>query len=355
MQMAVALAAAGFAGGASVTNMEPRLLLEEERHTVNLFKGASDSVVHVTNMAMRRDRFSLRAHDVPQGTGSGFIWDKKGHIVTNCHVIKGGSGVRVRLTDNTEHVAKVVGLDYEKDIAVLRIDANPSQLKPLPVGESADLLVGQKTFAIGNPFGLDQTLTTGIVSAVGREIVGHAGKPIQDIIQTDAAMNPGNSGGPLINSSGQLIGVNTAIYSPSGVSAGVGFAIPSDTVAHSVSQIIANGRVVRPNLGVHIAPPHMSRKFGIQGVLVVGVKPGGACAKAGVVATTRDSQGELHLGDFIVAVDGNPVKSSHDIVAMLDKKRVGEKVALTLTRIESHEPQHQNTRVVSVRLQGAKE
>jgi S1-C subfamily serine protease len=256
------------------------------------------------------------------------------------------------LTDNTEHVAQVVGLDYAKDIAVLRIKASSSQLKPLPVGESGGLLVGQKTYAIGNPFGLDQTLTTGIVSAVGREIVGHAGRPIQDIIQTDAAMNPGNSGGPLINSSGELIGVNTAIYSPSGVSAGVGFAIPSDTVAHSVSQIVRNGRVVRPNLGLNIAPPHMSQKFGVQGVLVVGVKPGGACAKAGVKGTVRDDQGQLHLGDFIVAVDGRVIKTSQDIINMLDKKSVGEAVELTLARIE--EPgTPPRTRIVSVHLQAS--
>ncbi|KAJ0254089.1 Protease Do-like 1 [Hirschfeldia incana] len=209
----------------------PRKLQTDELATVRLFQENTPSVVYITNLAVRQDAFTLDVLEVPQGSGSGFVWDKQGHIVTNYHVIRGASDLRVTLADQSTYDAKVVGFDQDKDVAVLRIEAPKDKLRPIPVGVSADLLVGQKVFAIGNPFGLDHTLTTGVISGLRREISSAAtGRPIQDVIQTDAAINPGNSGGPLLDSSGTLIGINTAIYSPSGASSGVGFSIPVDTV-----------------------------------------------------------------------------------------------------------------------------
>ncbi|OQU78438.1 hypothetical protein SORBI_3009G237000 [Sorghum bicolor] len=234
----VALASAslvlGDAGAASAFVVStPRKLQADELATVRLFQENTPSVVYITNLAVRQDAFTLDVLEVPQGSGSGFVWDKSGHIVTNFHVIRGASDLRVTLADQSVYEAQVVGFDQDKDVAVLRIKAPKDKLRPIPVGVSADLLVGQKVYAIGNPFGLDHTLTTGVISGLRREISSAAtGRPIQDVIQTDAAINPGNSGGPLLDSSGNLIGVNTAIYSPSGASSGVGFSIPVDTLTH---------------------------------------------------------------------------------------------------------------------------
>ena len=238
-------------------------LAQDEQSTIELFRRASASVVFVTNIAVRRDAFTLRPLEVPQGAGSGFVWDDQGHIVTNFHVIQGGNAWQVTLDDHSDWDAEVVGYAPEKDLAVLRIEAPASRLPPLLIGASADLLVGQKVFAIGNPFGLDHTLTTGIISALGREIDSVGGVPIRDAIQTDAAINPGNSGGPLLDSAGRLIGVNTAIYSPSGAYAGVGFAIPVDTVRWVVTDLIAYGRVQRPTIGVQVAPDAWAKELGI--------------------------------------------------------------------------------------------
>ena len=209
---------------------------DDEANTTEVFSNASPSVVYVTSTALRRQRFSLNVLEIPQGAGSGFVWDDSGLIVTNYHVVARANRLTVTLSDQREFEAKVVGLAPERDLAVLRLIAPPDQLIELPLGDSSELSVGRKVMAIGNPFGLDTTLTVGVVSALGREIQSPSGRKIRGVVQTDAAINPGNSGGPLLNSLGQLVGVNTAIYSPSGASAGIGFAIPVDTVRRVVNQ-----------------------------------------------------------------------------------------------------------------------
>jgi len=210
-------------------------LAEEEKTTIALFRQASPSVVHITTLAVRQDAFSLDVFQIPQGTGSGFVWDNQGRIVTNFHVIRDADAAQVTLADHSSWKARLVGAYPDKDLAVLMVDAPKDRLHPIAIGTSHDLQVGQRLFAIGNPFGLDQSLTTGIISALGREIESVNRRAIKDMIQTDAAINPGNSGGPLLDSSGRLIGVNTAIYSPSGASAGIGFAIPVDEVMDPAS------------------------------------------------------------------------------------------------------------------------
>ncbi|MBM4297498.1 MAG: trypsin-like serine protease, partial [Deltaproteobacteria bacterium] len=202
----------------------------DEKSTIALFKQASPAVVNITAIGVERDMFTLNLYQIPQGTGSGFVWDTTGNIITNFHVIQNADAAQVTLADQSNWKARVVGVAPDKDLAVLKIDAPANKLQPIPIGTSKDLQVGQSVFAIGNPFGLDQTLTTGIISALNREIESVTRRPIQGVIQSDAAINPGNSGGPLLDSAGRLIGVNTAIYSPSGASAGIGFAIPVDTV-----------------------------------------------------------------------------------------------------------------------------
>jgi S1-C subfamily serine protease len=260
---------------------------------------------------------------------------------TNFHVIKGAAVVQITLDGGQEFTGKVLGQDEDKDIAVLLIeekDGEFTQLRPIPTGSSADVLVGQKVFAIGNPFGLDHTLTTGIVSGIHREIQsGITGRPIQDAIQTDAAINPGNSGGPLLDSSGDLIGINTAIYSPSGANSGVGFAIPSDTVRESVREIIENGRVVRPILGIAFAPDAATSQLGVNGILILSVKEGGPAAKAGLKGTSRDSDGRLVLGDIIEKANGTKIKTSADLYRALDKAKVGQVVDLDLLRKDTKE------------------
>ncbi|CAI5998129.1 unnamed protein product [Closterium sp. NIES-64] len=286
----------------------PRKLMADELATVKLFNDNTASVVYITNLATRKDAFTLDVMQVPQGTGSGFLWDTEGHVVTNFHVIRRATDLRVTLSDQSVYEATVVGADPNKDVAVLHIDAPPEKLRPLPVGSSSDLLVGQKVFAIGNP----------------REITSVTRRPIQDVIQTDAAINPGNSGGPLLDSSGTLIGINTAIYSPSGASSGVGFAIPVDTVSGIVEQIIEYGQVTRPALNLAFAPEQLVDQLGISGVLVLEVNPNGAAAKAGLRPTSRDSFGRLMLGDIITAIDGKPIYSGSDLYKILDKCQVGQ-------------------------------
>ncbi|KAI6700685.1 hypothetical protein NL676_015009 [Syzygium grande] len=281
-----------------------RKLQTDELATVRLFKENTPSVVYITNLAVKQDAFTLDVLEVPQGSGSGFVWDKEGHIVTNYHVIRGASDLKVTLADQSTYDAKVVGFDQDKDVAVLRVDAPRDKLRPIPIGISADLLVGQKVYAIGNPFGLDHTLTTGVISGLRREISSAAtGRPIQDVIQTDAAINPGNSGGPLLDSSGSLIGINTAIYSPSGASSGVGFSIPVDTVGGIVNQLVKFGKVTRPILGIKFAPDQSVEQLGVSGVLVLDAPANGPAGKAGLLPTKRDSYGRLILGDIITSVN----------------------------------------------------
>jgi S1-C subfamily serine protease len=307
-------------------------LAADEHATIELFRRASPSVVYITSLAIKRDIFSLNLFEIPQGAGSGFVWDQDGHIITNFHVIQEASGARVTLADHSVWDAQLVGTAPDQDLAVLYINAPQSQLQPIANGTSNDLQVGQKVFAIGNPFGLDQTLTTGIISALGREINAVTGRTISGVIQTDAAINPGNSGGPLLDSAGRLIGVNTAIYSPSGASTGIGFAVPVDTVNRVVPQLIRHGRVIRPGLGVRIADDATARRLGLQGVLIIQTEKGSAAEIAGLRGTRRDGDGRLILGDVIVSINADPITASGDLLNVLEKYAVGTTVTVTVLR-----------------------
>jgi len=314
-------------------------LAGEERKTADLFKKNTPAVVNVTNMGMRQDALTLDIMEIPQGAGSGFIWDKDGHVVTNYHVIRDAIDVQVTLSNGKQYLARVVGIDREKDITVLKVnDADLTGVNPVTVGSSADLEVGQKVYAIGNPFGLDHTLTTGVISGTGREIgSGVADRPLQDVIQTDAAINPGNSGGPLLDSRGSLIGVNTAIYSPSGANSGVGFAIPVDVVKSSVDQIIKYGKVIRPFLGISFATDHSIDQLGVQGILVLKTRQGGPADKAGMRGTSRDDLGRLSLGDIIISMDGSKIRTATDLYRVLDKCSVGDTLDVEVLRQDSQE------------------
>jgi S1-C subfamily serine protease len=310
-------------------------LAADEKSSVELFKKLSPSVAYITTLSQRRDVWTRNVTEIPQGTGSGFVWDDAGHVVTNFHVVRGASGAKVTLGDHTTYDAELVGVAPNQDLAVLRIKAPKDTLHPIPwIGKSEGLAVGQRVFAIGNPFGLDQTLTTGIISALGRTIEGAGGVPIDDAIQTDAAINPGNSGGPLLDSTGRLIGVNTAIYSPSGASAGIGFAVPVDTVNRVVPQLIKSGKVARPETGL-VFDDRLSRavaaRYGVPGALVLGVRENSPAAVAGLRPTQR-SGGYIIPGDLIEAVDNKPVKSVAEFNAMLERYKAGDKVTLKVFR-----------------------
>ena len=303
-----------------------------EKSTIALFRQASPSVLHITAISVQRDLFTLNLYQIPEGTGSGFIWDHNGNIITNFHVIQNADVAQVTLGDQTTWKARRVGVAPDKDLAVLRIDAPANRLQPIPIGTSKDLQVGQSVFAIGNPFGLDQSLTTGVISALGREIESVTRRPIQGVIQTDAAINPGNSGGPLLDSAGRLIGVNTAIYSPSGASAGIGFAIPVDTVNRIVAELIRYGKVTRPGIGVQIAEEQIADRLGVKGILIVDVVPGSAAARAGIRPTRREGSGRVRLGDVITAVDGKKVESPNELFILLENYKVGDVVNISLLR-----------------------
>jgi len=306
-------------------------LASDEKTTIEIFRNAAPSVVYITSIAVRRNLFSLNVYEIPQGTGSGFIWDKQGRIVTNFHVISDASRLEVTLADRSSWKAVLVGAAPDRDLAVLQISAPAAKLQPIAIGESANLLVGQKVFAIGNPFGLDQTLTTGIVSALGREITAVTGRTIHDVIQTDAAINPGNSGGPLLDSAGRLIGVNTAIYSPSGASSGIGFAVPVGEVNRVVPQIISKGKLIRPGLGIALANRRLTEDLGLEGVMILKVQPGTSAEKAGLRGATQARDG-LVLGDLILAVNGKKITDYNSLRDELERHEVGEKVVLTLMR-----------------------
>lgn len=311
-------------------------LAADEQDTIKLFKQTSPSVVHINTSALQRHRFSLNVFEVPLGAGSGFLWDERGHVVTNYHVLEAGNRWQVMLSDRTSWNAVAVGGAPDQDIAILKIDAPKERLRPLMVGSSSDLQVGQTVFAIGNPFGLDQTLTKGIISGLGREIPARSGsgssRTIKNVIQTDAAINPGNSGGPLLDSAGRLIGMNTAIYSPSGAFAGVGFAIPVDTINRIAPRILRRGDVMRAGLGASFAPDAALREFGLPGVLLLDVPPGSAAERAGLQPTYRDSSGRIRLGDIIVAVDGKEVDGANELYSALEQHEPGETVTLTILR-----------------------
>ena len=323
----------------SATKVTPRAVTprgdlgEDEKATIKLFEETSPSVVFITTINLRRDFFSTNIYKMPAGTGSGFIWDSDGHIVTNYHVIKGADEAQITLWDQSTWDAKLVGVEPDKDLAVLKIKAPDDRLKPIKIGESKNLLVGQKAFAIGNPFGFDQTLTTGVISALGREIESVTRRPITGVIQTNAAINPGNSGGPLLDSAYRLIGINTAIYSPTGSYAGIGFAVPVDTINRIVPQLIEYGKVIKPGLGINIAPDSfVSTRLNTSGVLILNVIEGGGAEKAGLKATTQSANGKISLGDIIKKVEGKNVEDSSDLFRILDAKVVGDTVNVAVDR-----------------------
>lgn len=349
----------------------------EEESRIAVFEKAAQSVVFIDTFTERRDAFSTNVMEVPLGSGSGFIWDKDGHIVTNYHVVRNAKSAQVailtdgkaldamkteassRLGDSTSSMpvtstmrrpsngspfmgtskqlvflAQVVGVDPGKDIAVLKVDAPKSLLRPLTLGSSKGLKVGQESLAIGNPFGLDHTLTSGIISGLGREVKSPIGRPITNVIQTDAAINPGNSGGPLLDSSGRLVGMNTAIYSPSGASAGIGFAIPIDTVKYIVETLIADGRVIRPVLGISYLESRQAKTLGISsGVLVLDVPPDSPPAKAGLRGTRRSESGLIELGDIIVQVGDTVIDTESDLFQAVENYKPGDFVQVTVQRI----------------------
>jgi S1-C subfamily serine protease len=301
----------------------------DELATVRLFEESSKSVIYVSPVEHRPNFLTLNLQEVPQGTGSGFIWDDQGHIVTNFHVVRDADGVNVTLWNQETYSAEAVGFAPHKDIAVLRINAPASKLRPIPIGTSGDLRVGQKVMAIGNPFGLDFTLTTGVVSALNREIRSVTGRAIQGVVQTDAAINPGSSGGPLLDSAGRLIGINTAIVSPSGANAGIGFSVPVDEVNRVVPQLIAYGKVTQPVLGIHPADERFNRRFG--GVVIHTVRPNFGADKAGLRGIRQTERG-FTLGDVITHVENIRIRTFDELDAALDRYNVGDVVNITIYR-----------------------
>jgi S1-C subfamily serine protease len=321
-------------GDAQPRAVTPRgTLAADEQANIDLFKRLSPSVVHITTLSTERDLFSMNVTQVPRGTGTGFVWDASGHIVTNFHVIQSANAAKVTLADQSVFAAKLVGAFPDRDLAVLKIDAPKAKLPPIPIGTSRDLQVGQRVYAIGNPFGLDQTLTTGIVSALNREIDSFNGRTIRGVVQTDAAINPGNSGGPLLDSAGRLIGVNTQIASPSGASAGIGFAIPVDEVNRIVPRLIRDGRFVRPAIGITAGSPNLQRVLKLpNGVAIVQVIAGTPAARAGLQAFRRGERGTVLAGDVITAINEQPIADLDDMLALLEQYQPGDTVTLSLWR-----------------------
>lgn len=304
----------------------------QEEATIRLFEESSPSVVFITTSNVRQDYWSMNEMEVPGGSGSGFIWNEDGYIVTNYHVIKDADKLQVSLADQTTWPATFVGAEPNKDLAVVKIDAPINKLRPIELGSYDNLKVGQSAYAIGNPFGLDHTLTTGVISALGREITSIAGTPIKDVIQTDAAINPGNSGGPLLDSSGRLIGVNTMIYSPSGASAGIGFSIPVDAVNWVVPDLIQYGRLQRPIVGIEMVPQQYVNRMGIEGIVVYNISEGSGADQAGLKPLVRNRRGEWEVGDIITAINDNPVTKNNELLHELEKYEGGQTIRLTVIR-----------------------
>lgn len=312
----------------------PDDLLASERNSIEIFRDSAPQVIFVHNLRMVRDFFSWDETQVKQGAGSGFVWDKEGHIVTNFHVIAEADKIAVTMKDGQNYPAKLIGAEPRKDIAVLKIKmkSQPMRVFSDKLADSSQILVGQKAIAIGNPFGLDHTLTTGVVSALGRSFPSIGGVTIRDMIQTDASINPGNSGGPLLDSRGHLIGMNTAIYSRTGSSAGIGFAVPSNTIRRIVTQLIKHGKVIQPGLGVTRIDDGIAARFGIRGVIIADVLKGGPAAKAGLLGTRRDGQGRIVFGDVIIGLNEEKVGNYDDLYNALEKRKAGESVEVTVNR-----------------------
>lgn len=304
----------------------------EERSTIALFERAQTSVVYITSLSVERDDISMNVFEIPQGAGSGFIWDSAGYIVTNFHVIQNAQAAKVTLSDRSTHNASLVGFEPDKDIAVLKIDAHGSHLNPIAIGSSKDLRVGQRVFAIGNPFGFDHTLTTGVISGLGREIQSVTNRPIYGVIQTDAAINPGNSGGPLLDSGGRLIGMNTAVVSPSGAYSGIGFAVPVDTINRIVPQLIKSGLVKKPGLGIRVIESDFARSQGVVGAIIADVLPDSPANQAGLEGIHRTQAGSIEIGDVIVSIDQIAVADGNDLLRVLDERAPGDTVTLGVNR-----------------------
>jgi putative serine protease PepD len=324
----------GFLGQGQV-----QALTDDEKNNVNIYQKASPSVVNVISTVITRD-FFLNA--IPrEGSGSGSILDARGHVLTNNHVIRDAKKLEVTLADGSKWPAKLVGTDPDNDLAVIKIEAPADKLKPLPLGDSQKLQVGQKVLAIGNPFGLGLTLTTGIISSLGRNIRSEVGTMIEDLIQTDASINPGNSGGPLLNSEGEIIGINTAIISPTGASVGIGFAIPVNTAKRIIPQLIAKGYVVYPWAGASVQPlfPELAQALKLKaerGAMVIEVTPGGPAEKAGLRGGNRQLQvGNVVIivgGDVITRIDQSEVKDADDLIKHIRERKPGDAVALKVLR-----------------------
>jgi S1-C subfamily serine protease len=310
-------------------------LLPVEEKTIDIYRKAVPSTVNVSNIRLARNMFYGEV-EMPQGAGSGFVYDSNGHIITNYHVVQGGSSFVITFhNDPKQYKASIVGTAPDKDIAVLKLNEKPSQLAPIVFGSSKDLLVGQHSFAIGSPFGLDYTLTTGVISALGRKIDGIGGVKINNMIQTDAAINMGNSGGPLLDSNGRLIGMNTVIYSTSGSSAGLGFAVPADTIKVIVPQLIQHGKVIRPGLGIGILSDREKMIYSLgrtKGIIVAYVDEKGPAGRAGLRGITQDQFGRRYLGDIILSVDDQEVNNLDDIYQILEKHKIGEEVSVKYQR-----------------------
>lgn len=304
-----------------------------EQNNIDVFDRISPSVVFISTLTASRDPLYFGLHQVQQGEGTGFVWDLQGHIVTNFHVIAGAQTIAVRLIDQEQYEAKVVGVSIDKDLAVLRIDAPSEKLNPIALYRGKELKVGQKALAIGNPFGLDHTLTVGVISALGREIVAAGQRRISGVIQTDAAINVGNSGGPLLNATGELIGVNTMIQSDTGDNIGIGFAIPVDLVKKIVPQLIQHGQVKRVGLGITILPDHLKRNYGIRyGVVLFKVVSESPAHKAGLRGMMLDRFNRYTLGDVIVKVGDTEIRDRNDLLDAFENHHHGDQVTLEVLR-----------------------
>lgn len=308
-------------------------LLEVEKKRISIYEDNAPSVVNVSNIKIR-DSYLYGSVEVPQGAGSGYIWDTSGHVVTNFHVVQGGNSFIVNFkNDKSSYKATVVGVEPKKDIAVLKLNKMPKGIRPLKRGNSSSLKVGQLTIAIGNPFGLDHSMSSGIISALGRKINGIGGVKIHDMIQTDAAINQGNSGGPLLNSSGELIGMNTMIFSTSGSNTGLGFAVPVDTINRIVPQLIKHGKVIRPALGIGVLDDDVRERYiGKKGAIISYVDEAGAAYNAGLKGLERDRYGRMYLGDVILKIENIEVNSRNDIYHVLEKFKIGDKVNIQYKR-----------------------
>jgi 2-alkenal reductase len=309
-------------------SIEPRgELADFEKASINIFNSAAPSVAYIFTENAVRGFFGTR--ETRQGAGSGFLWDRKGHVVTNYHVIQGAERIQVRMNDGEAIEATYVGGTQDYDLAVVRLRNVPANIPPIPVGSSIDLQVGQAVFAIGNPFGLSRTLTTGVISALDRRLPTAAGREVVGVIQTDAAINPGNSGGPLIDSAGRLIGVNTAIISGSGNSAGIGFAVPADVVNQVVPLLISKGKVPRPGIGIVALSEETSASLGVMGVVIDRIMANGAADRAGLKGI--DYRNRV-LGDIILAIDGKDVANIVELVRLMQNYQIGETVKLKVSR-----------------------